>query len=570
MSLIRQMLAPRASFVADLTNPNAFLGNAGYGRKTTSGETVNPATALTLSAWFACIRDISEDVSMLPLNLFEKKPNGGRARADDHKVNQLLDQPNPENTSMTVRETMNGWTMGWGNGYAEIERDGAGDPIALWPIHPARVRVLRIDGIVVYDVYSPEYKPGAVIRLAARDIIHVRGFGDDMLCGLSVARMAAESLGLSLAAQTFGAAFFGNGAQLGLILEHPGLVGPQAQVRLRESWAKIHSGAENAHKIAILEEGMKASKISVPPEEAQFIETREHQDAEIARWFRMPVHKIQQMKAATFGNIEHQSIEYVNDCLMPWCRRWELELERKLLDPRDRGKYVILHDVTTRMRGDSNARANFYRGMISTGVMTPNEARAMEALNPAPADVGDQLYMQGAMSTLERIVEGPPPPVAPTPGAPPGGEGDDQVDGKDDPKDDQPPADKEDPKQQAELLRPVFADAEARCRRKEDLALANAIRKHTKRESFNAWATEFYTEHGGYIVAALEPGLLAFENATRSLRTGRLDTTAIVQAARDYSMNAMRHVIARGTNFIPDQPFADTVIALLTMETSNV
>jgi HK97 family phage portal protein len=558
MSLLRSMIAPMAT-TSESVDPTGFLtSTGGYGRRTVSGERVSPARALSLSTWFACIRDISEDVGMLPLRLFEKQQSGGKKLLIDHRIAELLDQPNPESPSMTVRETMTGWAMSWGNGYAEIERDGSGYPIALWPIHPCRARVHRDEGIVVYDIWSPEYKTDHSVRLYAKDVIHLRGFGDDPLCGLSVARLAAESIGLSLAAQTFGAAFFGNGATLGIVLEHPGKVSPEAMVNLRESWVKIHGGADRSHKPAILEQGMKVNKISVPPEEAQFIETREHQDAEIAKWFRMPLHKVQQMKAATFGNIEHQAMEYVSDCLMPWCRRWESELQFKLLDVRDRRRLEILHDVETRMRGDSQSRANFYRGMISTAAMTPNEARERESLTPYPGAFGDRLFMQGAMSTLERIVEGPPEPVTPP------------ADPEADPAKPEPTPAEDETKQQATAMRPVFDDAEARCRRKEEIAIANARRKFPRADAFGTWAAAFYTEHGAYLIEAMLPAATALANSIRStLPAYRVDTAALDQVVRDYCSHALRHAVATGSAFTPDKPLAETIIAILTLEVTH-
>ncbi len=576
MSFLRALLAPRASFF-DVSNPgNVFMHGGGYGKKTISGEAINPATALTLSSWFACIRNIAEDIGKLPFELYQLK-TGGRTRATNHPVRSLLRlAPNPDMSPMTFRETLTGWALGWGNGYAEIERDGAGQPIALWPIHPWRMRVRRIEGVVVYDVWSPEYQSGAIVRLAPRDVLHIRGFGDDPLCGLSTARMAAESIGLTLAMQTFGSAFFGNGAQLGLVLEHPGKLKPDAIVRLRESWNSMHAGgADRAHGTAILEEGMKASRVSVPPNEAQFLEGRAFQIHETARFFRMPVHKIQMMDRATFSNIEQQSIEYVVDCLQPWLTRWEQESERKLLDSREADAFVIEHNVIALMRGDSTARSNYYRTMISTGVMTPNEAREMESMNQSDDESADELYMQGAMSTLERIVEGPPaPPVAPSGQPSDDGDGKDPEDKADTKGDAKPatPAGKDSASQQAALMRPVFFDAEARCRRKEEMAIANARRKHSTQAAFAPWAAEFYTGHFTYLVDAFSPCVVSLGNAILASHpgyNGAARDPELTQCLRDYCANALRHSVATGTLFKPDQPLAETIIAILTLEVAH-
>lgn len=569
MSLLRAALVPKASFT-DLANPSHFLFNGGFGRKTIAGENVSPATALTLSTWFACVRAIAEDVGKLPFVMYKRQTKGGKKHALDHPVYSILQTtPNPDVTAMTFRETMTGWALSWGNAYAEIERDGTGAPIALWPIHPARVRVRRVDGGIVYDVWSPEWEAGDVVRLPAANMLHIRGFGDDPICGLSVARLAAESIGLSLAQQTFGSAFFGNGATLGTVLEHPGVLSEPAQTRLRVSWGKIHGGADNAHKLAILEEGMKANKISVPPDEAQFIESRTFQNHEIARFFRMPVHKIQQMDRATFSNIEQQSIEYVVDCLQPWLTRWEQECQRKLLDPREVGQYVIEHTVVVLMRGDSAARSNYYRTMISTGVMTPNEAREMESMNPVPGEVGDQLYMQGAMSTLDRIVAGPPPGA---PGGPPDPNADPNADPTKE-KDGPPAKDKGgDAAAQSAALRPVFDDAEARCRRKEEMAFVNARRKYPTQAAFATWADTFYSEHLSYLVDAFSPCIVALSNAILAHCPEYDSAQAQGAAAKclgNYCANALKHAVLTGTRLTPDQPLAEQVLTVLSLEVSH-
>jgi HK97 family phage portal protein len=570
MSFLRAIFAPKASF-GDISDPYNFLLGGGVGKRTTAGERVSPATALTLSTWLACIRNIAEDIGKLPFELYQVK-TGGRTLATSHPARSIMSiAPNPEISAMTFRETLTGWALGWGNGYAEIERDAAGAPVALWPIHPWRVRIQRVNGAIVYDVYAADLISSNVkaVRLEARDVLHIRGFGDDPLCGLSTARMAAEAIGLSLAAQTFGAAFFGNGATLGLTLEHPGKLSEPAQVRLRESWAKAHAGADNAHKLSILEEGMKANRVTVPPDEAQFIESRAFQIHEIARFFRMPVHKIQMMDRATFSNIEQQSIEYVVDCLQPWMTRWEQECQRKLIDARDVDMYIVRHTVVELMRGDSTARSNYYRTMISTGVMTPNEAREMESMNRSKDPSADSLYMQGAMSTLERIVEGPPAPVAPG-GAPDASAKAADKEEADPAKPAPPTGAKDSASQQAALMRPVFADAEARCRRKEESAIANAMRKHTTQAMFAPWVATFYAEHRRYLFDAFSPACVALGNSILANRPGYVaDDASIGQAVEDYCSNAQRHVAATGTAFTPDQPLADTIIAIMTLEVSH-
>jgi len=283
------------------------------------------------------------------------------------------------------RELVTGWAAGWGNGYAEIERNAAGEPVALWPIHPSRAFLHRVDGETVLDVHTGDCWTGAPegVRLKQSDFIHLRGFGDNPLEGISVIRLAAEALGISLAAQSYGAAFFGNGATPGLLLIHPGNMTEPQQTSLRESWRKRHGGVGNSGSVAVLQGGIKVERMTIPPEEAQFLQTRQFQIAEIARWFRMPPHVVQDLTASTNNNIEHQGIEYVTMTISPWLNRWEQELERKLFNPRDQENFDIKHNDRGLMRGDSKSRAEYHRTMISTGMETPNEARLAEDMNPS-------------------------------------------------------------------------------------------------------------------------------------------------------------------------------------------
>jgi len=413
MSLIRSLfpiLSDGASVAPNSNNPSYWGFGVNAGPQTTSGEVVTPARAFTLAPYFACIRNISEDVGKLPFVTYTRAADGGREQATTHPLFPLLRYASsPEATSQTFRETLTGWALGWGNGYAEIQRDAAGAPMALWPIHPSRVQVRRVDGSVVYDVSATDYQAGSMVRLPAADVLHLRGLGDDPLVGLSVIRIAAESIGMTLAAQTFGAAFFGNGAAVGGVLLHPGKLSEQAATNLRKSWADMHAGAVNAARPAVLEEGIRWEKLTIPPDEAQFLETRNFQVEEVARWFRMPLHKVQSLKGATYSNIEQQALEYVVDTLMPWLVRWEEEVRRKLIDERDRAALYAEHNVNALLRGDQAARATFYQSMITLGVMSLNEVRAMENLNPIPGEAGKAHFIQGAMTTIERIVSGQGP-----------------------------------------------------------------------------------------------------------------------------------------------------------------
>lgn len=382
--------------LSDLRHPTAWLSNWSLGLQSSSGVFVSPQSAMTIAAYYACLRAISEDIGKIPLITYRRLTPRGKERAPDHALYDLLhDAPNLDMESMTFRETLTHHALAWGNGYAEIARDGFGDVVALHPIHPSRVVVRRDEqGALVYDVHTGDFLLGGqqfnVLRLRQENTLHLRGLGAEGLQGYSVAQLAAESLGVSLAAQQFGAAFFGNGAFLSGVLEHPGKLSDLAAKHLRESFAQLYSGPANAGKPGILEEGMKWKQLGIPPEQGQFLETRQFQVIEVCRWFRMPPHKIQDLSGAKYANIEQQNLEYVTDTLMPWLVRWEQQIKRKLFA--DDPEFFAEHLTLGLLRGDAAARATFYKEMFGLAAISPNDIRESENFNPIGPD-GDTYFV---------------------------------------------------------------------------------------------------------------------------------------------------------------------------------
>ncbi len=384
--------------LSDLRHPTAWLTNWALGSVTQAGLRVNAQSAMGLSTYYACLRNISEDVGKLPLLTYQRLEPRGKRRLPQHWAYPLLhDAPNDDMTAMTFREVLTHHALAWGNGYAEIVRTGRGQPAALYPIHPSRVVLRRDDQRrLVYDIYGTDGIYAAaginaqVVRLPQEDVLHVKGLGSDGYEGYSIVRLAAESLGLTLAAQTFGATFFGSGASLGGVLEHPKTLSPEGQKLLRESWQAVYGGPFNAGKTAILEEGMKYTRLGIPPEEAQFLETRLFQVPEICRWFRMPPHKCQHLDNAHYNNVEQQNIEYVTDTLMPWFVRWEQELKRKLFA--DEPEVFAEHLILGLLRGDQAARAAYFKTRFEIATLSPDDIREIENENPLPEGEGGTLY----------------------------------------------------------------------------------------------------------------------------------------------------------------------------------
>lgn len=383
--------------------------DAGYSflfGRTTSGKPVNERTAMQTTAVYACVRILAEAVASLPLHVYEYQDDGGKKLVHDHPLYYLLhDEPNPEMTSFVFRETLMSHLLIWGNAYAQIIRDGAGRVLGLYPLLPDKMDVQRDDRGNIYYVYSrnsdenPMFKEYGDIRLKAEDVLHIPGLGFDGLIGYSPIAMAKNAVGMTLACEEYGASFFANGANPGGVLEHPGVLKDPSKVR--ESWNSVYRGVNNAHKIAVLEEGMKYQQIGIPPEEAQFLETRKFQINEIARLYRIPPHMVGDLDKSSFSNIEQQSLEFVKYTLDPWVIRWEQSLQRSLLLPGEKGKYFIKLNVDGLLRGDYQSRMNGYAVGRQNGWFSANDIREMENMNPIPDEEGGSLYLiNGAVTKL--------------------------------------------------------------------------------------------------------------------------------------------------------------------------
>lgn len=383
--------------------------DAGYSflfGRTTSGKPVNERTAMQTTAVYACVRILAEAVASLPLHVYEYQDDEGKKLVHDHPLYYLLhDEPNPEMTSFVFRETLMSHLLIWGNAYAQIIRDGAGRVLGLYPLLPDKMDVQRDDKGNIYYVYSrnsdenPMFKEYGNIKLKAEDVLHIPGLGFDGLIGYSPIAMAKNAVGMTLACEEYGASFFANGANPGGVLEHPGVLKDPSKVR--ESWNSVYRGVSNAHKIAVLEEGMKYQQIGIPPEEAQFLETRKFQINEIARLYRIPPHMVGDLDKSSFSNIEQQSLEFVKYTLDPWVIRWEQSLQRSLLLPGEKGKYFIKLNVDGLLRGDYQSRMNGYAVGRQNGWFSANDIREMENMNPIPDEEGGNLYLiNGAMTKL--------------------------------------------------------------------------------------------------------------------------------------------------------------------------
>ena len=375
---------------------------------TTSGKTVNERTAMQTTAVYACVRILAEAIASLPLSVYQTTELG-KEKATSHNLYRLLhDEPNSEMTSFVFRETLMSHLLLWGNAYAQIIRDQNGKVLSLYPLLPNKMSVNRDSRGNIYYVYTrdsdetPSLAGYGEFYLSDHEVLHIPGLGFDGLIGYSPIAMAKNAIGMSLATEEYGASFFANGATPGGVLEHPGIVkDPQ---RVRESWNSVYQGTKNAHKVAVLEEGMKYQSISISPEQAQFLETRKFQINEIARIFRVPPHMVGDLEKSSFSNIEQQSLEFVKYTLDPWVTRWEQAMQKALLLPGEKSQYFIKFNVDGLLRGDYQSRMNGYAIARQNGWMSANDIRELENMNLISQEEGGDIYMvNGNMLKLKDV-----------------------------------------------------------------------------------------------------------------------------------------------------------------------
>tara|TARA_R100000655_G_scaffold71369_1_gene109733 strand:+ start:2099 stop:3709 length:1611 start_codon:yes stop_codon:yes gene_type:complete len=360
-----------------------FTGSESY-----SGENVTQDSALRQAVVWACVQAISQDVASLPIKIYSKIDAMVREPVDDHPVAKIFHtKPNGEMSPFTLKETMTLHCLLYGNAFAEIEFNQQGQPIALWILLPENMSVKVIDGEVVYN-----YSSGAGnFNLPSEKVFHLRGMGHDGILGYSPINYARQVIGDMQAMQKSGGSFFANSSRPSGILSHPAKLSEDASKRLRKSWDGLYSSSNNSGRTAILEEGLSFSALSIPHAESQWLEARQFAVTDICRMYRMPPHIVQDLSHATYSNIESQQIQYLSQTIMPWLRRWEQEINRKLVRVNDRSVYAEFL-AEEALRGNTIDRYNAYRTARETGWLSINEIRSRENLNNI-GSIGDR-YIQ--------------------------------------------------------------------------------------------------------------------------------------------------------------------------------
>ena len=479
--------------VSDLRDERQWQPLGFSSNLTSSGVRINPANALTVSAYYDGIRIISEDIAKLPFPTF-RKMDRGREEAPEHPVYPLLKRsPNENMSAMSFRETMTAHAISWGGGFALIERDGRGTPLRLDIVHPSRVKT-EIDrqGRTFYEVgLNRDRTSIETIIVLQAGMFHLHGLSEDGINGYSVASLGAESLGRAISQEQFSASFFRSGSSPKGALRFAKKFRDQEELeRLRTQWQETYSGIDGWHKPIILEQGAEWQQITIPPEDAQMIESQNFSVTDIARWLRIAPHKLGLLDNATFSNIEEQNIDHINDTLLPWMSRWEEECTRKLFIGEE-DVFFARHDTKELLRGNSEARSAFLREMFNIGAMSQNEVRQENGMNPI--DDGDTYYVQGQLIRSEDASAGS---TNATDGPPAG-----RLDGN-----------ANEPRQRALLqgeslaAKNMILNALKRCDAKEKLAITNAKKKHGDgSDEFYVWMRKFQVKHRDYIFDSVQP-----------------------------------------------------------------
>lgn len=393
-----------------------------------SGVYVDQHTAMNCSTVLACTRILSESVAGLPLHVYKRTPDSGKEKATAHKNYALLHtQPNPEMTSFQWLEQAVVAMILWGDSFNQIITANNGDILAIWPLNPAKMEIKRNDAGELF--YEYRRSSGEPRTFYADEILHIPSITTDGVKGKSIIELQRESIGLALATESFGARWFKNDSRPGGVLSHPGLLSDPAREHMRKSWEEMHAGLQKSHRVAILEEGVTFTPLNIPPNDAQFLETRSFQRTEIAGWFRVPPFMIGEVeKQTSWGSgIEQQMIGFVIYTLRPWLIRIEQAINSKLFRS---NLYFAEFNVDGLLRGDIKSRGEFYNIMLNNGTFSRNEVRARENMNPQPGEQGDIYTIQLNMMDLSKISEMFAPKEEPKPRASDDGDDTDEQDGE--------------------------------------------------------------------------------------------------------------------------------------------
>lgn len=494
MGFITSMIEKRS--VSGLKNPAEWLVSALGMQPTQSGVDVSPNTAMQSTAVFAAVRLLAGTIASLPLPVYQRLDPIGKERAKDHTVYSLLhDRPNEYMSSFVFRQTAMAHQLLWGNAYAEIETSRRGDVKSLWLLPPWRVQPKKTTKGNIY--YEVTLEDGQRKNIQHYKMLHFMNLSTNGLQGLSCISAASgkEAIGLSLAAQEFGARFFGGGANVGGFIKHPSKMKEGTYERYKKDFADKYAGLGKSHRVMLLEEGMDYVRAGIPPNEAQFLETRQFQIAEIGRIFGISqLHKLGDLTRATFSNIEQQSIDFVVDSIRPHLINWEQEINYKLFDSSERKKYFSEFLIDGLLRGDSEQRGKFYKEMFNMAAFTPNDILELENRNPYKG--GDKHFIQMNMVAVEDL-----------------GQPQENQRSKHGKTERRSLATRQNVR---ESYKRLFEDATKRIVKRERADILRAAKKifNTRdTQTFRDWLEDFYEKHPDYVRKQFAPVVLALSEA---------------------------------------------------------
>jgi HK97 family phage portal protein len=392
MGLLSSVHEARSAWIGPMSLKDPALARLfGSGTKTDAGIVVTDEMALMCAAVFQGVNVLSSDIAKAPMNLLKRRPNGGSDHYIESKTYHLLKtEPNAEMGAMVFRQTLTAHALTLGGGYAEIERNALGQPVALWPITPNRICATRDDnGRLFYLVDQRD-------PYAQEDILHIHGLGFDGTSGYALLHLARQVIGLALATEKYASSFFGNNATIGGVISLEGSKDPEELKDYRAAIEAAHKGSDKAFRLLLLDNGAKFQPYTGTNQDAQMDELRDKQVEEVSRFFRIPVHKLNNLKNATYSNIEHQDLEYYKGPILDWFTLWEQECGRKLIARPERRIQFFKHNANVFLRGDISSRYTALGIARDKGIISANEWRELEDMNPQGGPQGDEYFVQSA------------------------------------------------------------------------------------------------------------------------------------------------------------------------------
>jgi len=388
---------------ASLENPSTSLSHfmdAMGAEKTTANIVVNEEKALGVGAYYSCLKVLGETMASMDLEVVEKVGKATRANTSHPNYWLLHAQPSPDVNRFEWVFAMVVWAASWGNGYSRIKRDRFANAteIHLIPAYDITPKITERG-----KLYYEWNKEGKAEIVMSDDMIHLKNFSTNGILGLSTAQVQRETLANSIVKTQHEGAFYTNGGKASGILMTPGTLGGKEQKNLKESFEKEHSGAKNRFKTIVLEEGVKYQQLTIPQNDAQFLESKKFDRSEIAGWFRMPPHKIGILDDANYSNIDSQERSFAKDVAVPWASRFQQEIDKKLFFEGERGKFMSQFNLDDLIKGDIKTRYEVYNSAVQTGILKPSEPREAEGWPMEGTESIDKFFMNGTMMPVEML-----------------------------------------------------------------------------------------------------------------------------------------------------------------------